>query len=450
MKITREDTPDRQAILHIEVDKDRLDDYMHRAYQRVVQRTNIPGFRRGKAPRGILERYVGRDLMLEEALEGLVPAVISDAVKEQDLEPAATPRVSIVEREPTVKLDATIALRPEVTLGDYNSIKFDDAPEAVPESQVDESVERIRDFLTTYSPVERAVETGDMATLTVNGTVDGQQLVNLENTRVPVDPDGERVLPGFSEAVNGLNPGESRDFELPVPEDYRDAAVAGKTARFSVELLSLEEPDRPPIDDDLARNFDPELETLDDLRVQLRTNLEERAEDELRRSLEAKVADALVEGADIKMAPLLVEHETEHMLSEQQESLSRYDLSLQNYIHSLGQTTDDYLANARSDAETRLKHSLVIEELANAENIEVSDAEVSEEIERISQSGQESPDPDSDETRDAVRRMLRRRAALDRAVEIAREEKSRLWTPPGSATETAPSPEAAGSTAVET
>ena len=449
MKITREDTPDRQAILHIEVDEDRLDDYMHRAYQRVVQRTNIPGFRRGKAPRAIVERYVGRDLMLEEALKGLVPAVISDAVREQDIEPAATPRVSIVERDPTVKLDATIALRPEVTLGDYNSIKFDDKPEAVPESQVDESIERIRYYLTTYSPVERGVELGDMATLTVNGTVDGQPMMNLEDTRLPIDPEGERIMPGFSEAVTGLNAGETRDFELPVPEGYRDANMAGKTANFSVELRSVEEPSRPPLDDDLASNFDPDLETLDDLRAQLRSNLEERAESDLRRSLEEKVADALVEGADIKMAPLLVENETEYMLSQQQESLSRYNMNLQNYIHSLGQTTNDYLETARSDAETRLKRSLVIEELADAENIEVSDELISEEIERIRQNGQEGADPDSDESRDSVRRMLRRRAALDRAVEIAREEKSQLWTPPSSGKEAVPTPQGTGSAAAE-
>ena len=449
MKITREETPDRQAILHIEVDNDRLDDYMHRAYQRLVQRTNIPGFRRGKAPRALVERFVGRDYMLDEALEGLVPAVISDAVREQDLEPAATPRVSIIEREPTVKLDATIALRPEVTLGDYNSIKFDDKPEAVPESQVDESIERIRGFLTTFSPVERALESGDMATLSVNGSVEGQSMVDMPSTRIPIDHDNDRILPGFSEAITGLNTGEFRDFELPVPQDYRETEFAGKTAAFSVELLSLEEPDRPPLDDELARNFDPELETLDALRVQLRTNLEERAEDELRRSLEEKVADALVEGADIKMAPLLVEHETEHMLSEQQESLSRYNLSLQNYVHSLGQTTDDYVSEARTAAETRLKRSLVIEELANAENIEITDEQVSEEIERIRQTEQANPDQDSDDTRDTVQRMLRRRAAMDRAVEIAREEKSRLWTPPGSGPEASPPPEAAGSTAAK-
>lgn len=443
MKITREDTPDRQAILHIEVDEDRLDDYMHRAYQRVVQRTNIPGFRRGKAPRAIVERYVGRDYMLEEALEGLVPGVISDAVREQDIEPAATPRVSIVERDPTVKLDATIALRPEVTLGDYNSIKFDDKPEAVPESQVDESIERIRYYLTTYSPVERGVELGDMATLTVNGTVDGQPMMNLEDTRLPIDPEGERIMPGFSEAVTGLNAGETRDFELPVPEDYRDVEMAGKTANFSVELSGVEEPSRPPLDDDLASKFDPDLETLDDLRTQLRSNLEERAESDLRRSLEEKVADALVEGADIKMAPLLVEQETENMLSQQQESLSRYNMDLQNYIHSLGQTTNDYLETARSDAETRVKRSLVIEELANAENIEITDEQISEEIDL------ERLDPDSDETRDAVRRILRRRAALDRAVEIAREEKSRIWTPPSSEKDAIPAPEGAGSAAAE-
>ena len=449
MKITREDTPDRQAILHIEVDEDRLNDYMHRAYQRVVQRTNIPGFRRGKAPRAIVERYVGRDLMLEEALEGLVPAVISDAVREQDIEPAATPRVSIVEREPTVKLDATIALRPEVTLGDYNSIKFDDKPEAVPESQVDESIERIRYFLTTYSPVERAVEMGDMATLTVNGAVDGQPMMNLEETRLPIDPESERILPGFSEAVTGLNVGETRDFELPVPEDYRDTEMAGKTANFSVELTNVEEAIRPLLDDDLASKFDPDLETLDDLRAQLRSNLEERAESELRQSLEEKVADALVEGAEIKVAPLLVDHETEYMLSEQQERLSMYNLNLQNYIHNLGQTTDDYLENARSDAETRLKRSLVIEELANAENIEISDELISEEIERIRQNEQEGADPDSDETRDSVRRMLRRRAALDRAVEIAREEKSRIWTPPSSGKDATPAPQGGGGGATE-
>ena len=450
MKITREETPDRQAILHIEVDKDRLDDYMNRAFQRLVQRTNIPGFRRGKAPRTIVERFVGRDFMLDEALEGLVPAVISDAVREQDIEPAATPRVSIVEREPTVKLDATIALRPEVKLGDYASITFDDKPEPVPDSQVDDHIERIRDMQTTYDPVERAVKVGDMATVTVKGDVDGRPLVSLENTRIPVDLENNRILPGFSEALVGLNPGESRHFELPVPEDYRESEFAGKTAVFAVDLSRLEEPNRPPLDDELAKGFDGDFESLDDFRVYVRDSLQKSAEDELRRSLEDKVADALVEGADIKMAPLLVEHETEHMLSEQQEMLARHNLNLQNYIHSLGQTSDDYLSNARSTAETRLKRSLVFEELANAENIEVTDGEVSEEIERIRQSGQETADLDSDETKGAIRRMLRRKAAIDRAVELALEEKSRLWTPSSPGARAGQPPDDAGDTVVET
>ncbi|MEX0762037.1 MAG: trigger factor [Dehalococcoidia bacterium] len=422
MKVTRGDTVDRQTVLHIEVDGQQIDKHIDRAYRKVVQRANIPGFRKGKAPRSIVERFVGREYLLEEALESLVPEAVKDAIEEQEIEAAATPRVSIVEREPVVKLDATVALPPLATLGDYQSISIDEEAEPVTDEQVDEAIERVRESQATWEPVERPMKLGDLVTITVTGMVGNEKFADAEDAEYLAEAGTENPVPGFAEKLEGINAGETREFTLTIPEEFANSEFAGKEADFTVTASAIKEKVLPAADDELAKSLGEGFESIDDLRNKVRVNLEASAADSLRRSLEEKVVDALVEGAQFEVSPILIEHEAEHILSDQQNSLAQYNISFEQYMQGVGKSTEDVVNEAKEAAVLRLRRSLVIDEIAKAEGVDVTDDEINAEIERLkSEQSGDTANLETDEAREAVRRILRRRVAVDRAIEIAQQ-----------------------------
>jgi trigger factor len=403
LKVTRGDTVARQTVLHIEVDTDRVDQHLY---------------------------------LLEEALESLVPEAVNEAIKSESLEPSSTPRVSVTEREPVIKLDATVPLSPQVTLGDYQSIRVAEGADAVSEEAVDNALERVREANATWSPVERELRLGDLATITAIGTAEGNQILNTQSTEFLATEGGKYPAPGFAEALAGIRGGESREFTLTFPADYSRADLAGKAAQFKATLNSLKEKGLPALDDGLAKTVGEGLETLADLRKKIRESLQAEATESARRSLERQVLDALVASATFEVAPMLIDHETDHLLYDQQQALARYKLPLERYIQGIGKTADDFVKEARTSAEDRLKRQLVIEKLAEMENVTVSDAAVSAEVERLKSQPDVRQDTDWDALRDTVHRLLRRQAATERAVEIARQSSLILPAGPGAGEET--------------
>lgn len=421
MKVTRGETKDRQIVLHIEVDDTMVEEHMKRAHQKVAARVNVPGFRKGKAPRSVIERFVGREYLLEEALETLVPDAVSTAVESESLEASATPRVSVADRDPVVKLDATVPLSPEATLSDYSDIRFDDKLEEVTDEQIEENVSRLQESNATWEDASRPVEAGDLVTVTMKGTVEGQDFVEQSDSEYMADPENPNPVPGFSASLVGIEIGGSKSFSLEIPEDFRNTELAGKTADFEVSVSSTKAKVLPELTDELVKGLGEELNTLADLRTRIRENLEARAEQTLKESLEEKVIDALVERASFEVSPILIEHEAEHILHDQQQALSQYNISFEQYLAQTGQTSEQLIDGAKESAAKRLKRTLVMDQLADAEKVEPSDDEIEAEIEqwKAQQEGNDSADYDSEESRKAVVTVLRRRKAMERAIEIA-------------------------------
>jgi trigger factor len=433
LKVTRGDTVARETVLHIEVEPGRVENHMDRAYRSLVQKTRVPGFRPGKAPRSVFERFVGREYLLEHALESLVPEAVAEAVKQESLEPAGTPRVDVVEREPALKLDARVALSPEVKLGDYKAIRIEQKPEEVTDEQVERGLERIRDGHATWQPAERELRLGDLATITATGSAGGKQVMNAQGTEFLASQGSAYPVKGFSEALAGMKVNETREFSLTFPEDYSNSGLAGKQAEFTVTLNSLKEKVLPPVDDELARTVGEGLQTLADLRKRIRESLEAEVAATARRSLERQVMDELVKGASFEIAASIIDHEANHVLYDQQQALTRYRLPLSAYIEGIGKKPEDYVQEARTSAEERLKRVLVLEKLAEAEGVTVTDEQVNTEIERMKAQPDARADTDWESLKSTVRQLLRRQAALDRALEIARQDQPA--TPAGSGAE---------------
>jgi len=428
MQVTQEELQQRQAVLHIEVESADLERYLDRAHKRVVQRLSVPGFRRGKAPRSIVERLVGRDVLLEEALELLLPEVTAKAVEEQGLEMAAPPRVEVVTREP-MALRATVPLPPEVTLGDYREVRVPPEEVEVDEERVAETLEEIRRETTPWEPVDRPVAMGDQLVMDFRGSTEGRELINQRNFGYIVSEEPSPV-PGFGAALEGMQQGETREFTLPFPDDYRDAELAGKPCDFVVEAKEIKGRELPEMDDEFARGVGQGYDSLEALREDVRGRIRASLEAEAHGRYEEKVLEEVLATAQIEMAPLLVQRETERLqqeLRDRVQSLVRGPVGVDEYMSLLGKTAEEVQEELRPRAEMRLQRSALLNSVADAEGCEASDEAVSAEIEGMIQEagprGREVRRHFADaQHREMVSRSLRTRQALQLLVTIARGE----------------------------
>ena len=420
MKVSRDDVENRQAILHIEVEEDRVERHLQRAHDKVSQRINIPGFRKGKAPRRIVEQFVGRDYLLDEAMESLVPEAVGAAVEESDIETTHTPpRVSVIERDPVVKIDATVALTPVATLGSYEHLKFEDQIDEVSEEQIEEQITQVRESQVTWELVNRSVKMGDLLTITASGFVEGKEFAKVDTGEFLVEAGSMNPVPGFAEKLKGLKGGDSKEFTLDIPEDYPNQEFAGKKVNFNVSVADVKKKTLPKMTNAFVASLGDDLKTVAQLRDQIADNLQQQAKDGLRRSLEQKIIDALVADAEFEVSPMIIEHEAEHVLEDQQRQLAQYNIDFQQYIEGLGKSTEEIVSEAKDSAELRLKRMLVVDRLVEDVGVAITPDEVAAEIEIMqSQPQYEKENLDTDEARDAIQKVLQRRAAVDKVIAI--------------------------------
>ena len=426
MKVSRDDVENRQAILHIEVEEDRVERHLQRAHSKVSQRINIPGFRKGKAPRRIVEQFVGRDYLLDEAMESLVPEAVGTAVEESDIETTHTPpRVNVTERDPVVKIDATVALTPVVTLGSYKHLKFDDQLDEVSEEQIEEQITQVRESQATWELVKRSVKMGDLLTITASGFSEEKEFAKVDSGEFLVEAGSMNPVPGFAEKLKGLKQGESKEFTLDIPQDYPNGDFAGKKAHFNVSVSDVKKKTLPNLTNAFVVSLGDDIKTVAELRGRITDNLEKQAADGLRRLLEEKVIDALVGDAEFEVSPMIIEHEAEHVLEDQQRQLAQYNIDFQQYIKGLGKSTEEIVSEAKDSAELRLKRMLVVDRLVEDGGVTITPEQVAAETEIMQNQPQyEQENLDSDEARDAIQKVLQRRAAIDQVIAIIHKPKT--------------------------
>ena len=232
-------------------------------------------------------------------------------------------------------------------------------------------------------------------------------------------------VPGFSEQLEGMKADDSKEFDIEIPADYPNEEFAGKTANFNVEVAEVKKKELPKLTDALAASLGEDFKTVAELRARISDNLEAQAKDGLRRSLEEKIVDALVEAAEFEVSPMIIEHEAEHVLEDQQRQLAQYNIDFEQYIQGIGKSSEEIVSEAKDSAELRLKRMLVIDTLAEESDSSVSDEEVAAEIAMMQDTPQYANENlDTDEARDAVQRILRRRTAIDQVIEITHKPKA--------------------------
>lgn len=392
MKITQDDVVERQTVLHIELEEDDVDPYLNRAYQRVVQKVNIPGFRKGKAPRRIIEQYFGRESMLNEILDTMLPELTTQAITDQNLDAVGLPSIELEDLDP-FQFSATVPLRPEVDLGEYSSIRIDRSPPVIEDDAIDNRIEQIRLSVATWEPTERPVEIGDMVTAQIKGTIEENTIFDEADAVYLVNEEIGRPFPGFSENLVGLETNKSSQFNLLIPENFADSNLAGKDAHFEVTIKDIKTRILPEVDDEFAKGIGEGYESLEELKNEIQKGIETEAEEENSRVHRESIVEALMANATVDMSPLLLQREAEHMVEEQERMVSQANMNIDDYLTSLGKTREEFVEESKSEASDRLKRSFVLEKLAKEEDIEISDEDIDEKIsEMFANSEQEIPE----------------------------------------------------------
>lgn len=427
MNITKEITPDRLAIVTVEVDNDQMQDAMKRAAQTISRVRPMPGFRPGKAPYEMVERTFGKEVLVEEAVEDLSKTVYRQVLKDNDLNPIDVGSLEVVQKDPPI-FKYTIPVAPEIKLGDYKAIRMNPETIEVTEQEVADVLNRFQLTQATMTPVERAVQQGDVITVDVEGGIADEEPVQEKDLRITMGDRSAAYLP-FDENLLGMNSGETREFDYTYADDYADENARGKTAHYKVTVQDIKEQQLPELTDDFAKAVS-QFSTLEQFKGNIYDIVKRTKERDNDVKFANDVLQSIVEQSEIAYPPQMLEHELEHDLEHFKENIQQMGLSWDNYVRLSGKTEQEIKEGLRPNAEKRLKQLLVLGELINAEHVTVTNEQVKADIEqRVQEAVQNGVNPQAarraygtNDARDNISFNLRVNQVMNRIVALAKGE----------------------------
>ena len=422
MIVTKESVNRTEVTVVVEMESEDEEPFIGRSYRRLVSRIQIPGFRRGKAPRSIVESHLGRPTLVQEALEFMIPETLDQVLKDEDIQAFMEPELDLLGIEP-VSFKAVVPLEPVIDLGDFRVIRLDREPVEVTDEQVDEVVEQLRYQAGPWEPVERTVQFGDLLSLNVTGIINGEPAIDDQGVDFIPQLENELPVPGFSVYLEGMTTGQQKEFTLSVPEEHQQAEYAGGECRFTVEVLSVKEKNLPELDDEFAKGVRDGYESLEALRDFVRGQLTESAQSASDRDIQERSLEELLKVASVQASSLIYQRELESMQQERERALRYQRLDLDTYLRFIGQTDEEWREELRPRAEERLNTSLVLRKLAEVEGIEVSPEDIQAEIDSALENAGEMKEAmeqsfSTDNARESIRSSLVNRHVLRRLVEI--------------------------------
>lgn len=425
MKLLENKTENCQALLTIEMEPAEVEQSLQKSYERLVKKTKIPGFREGKAPRDVLERHVGKANLFEDALDYLLPKACADAIEENKIKAIANPTIKVTKTEPVV-FEAVVPLPPVVKLADYHRFKMKPEPVKLKKGDVDNVITKLRKQGATWEPIDRPVKLGDMVVIDVVSTIDDKPFISEEGAQFPVVGGSSFPAPGFAEQIEGMKPDKPKEFRLSLPENYHDSEVAGKEAVFKVKVLEARKEKLAQLNDDFVKTVAPGIKTVKALKELITTDLKQRAEEKARIDFEQRLVGTLVDKSTLEFPPVLVDVEVNQMINQQLERMRAGVSSPEEYTELVKQTSREEMAKQyRPLAERRVKSSLVLDKVVEAEKIETKDSDIDAEIERMVQNAGDKKEKqqkilNNPQNRESIRQMLTTREAVKRLVDVAR------------------------------
>ncbi len=419
MKVSVETLPTSEAVLNVDFSWEELEKASDKAYRKLVQKVDIQGFRRGKAPRSLLERKLGKEYIYQEGLDDLMNEAYRDALKEHNLVPLTQPDLEapILEIGQPYHFSLKVPILPEVELGDYKSLHFERPPADVTSEEVEKELEQTRERLASWDEVDRPAQIGDRVTMDLKLTVEDQTVSDLKDNPFELTNERHGLFTGLDENVVGMKAGESKTFSATIPEDYSNEKYAGKTSNYEVTLYKVEFRDLPELDDAFAiQASNDEYQTIEDFRKATSDRLLDAKKRKIREDLREQVLNAVIEQAQMNIHPLLVHEEQHEMMHQMGHLLEQQRMSMDQYLMLVKKTPEEYEESLKPEAEKRVRQQLVLDAVIKQEEIKVSPEELESLFRFYAQLGQALP-----QTEEQVRSLassLLREKAVTRLLEL--------------------------------
>ena len=387
MSVSFENKATNRGVITFTIDQDKIQPALDQAFNKVKKNLNAPGFRKGHMPRAVFNQKFGEEALYEDALNAILPAAYEAAVAELSLDVVAQPKIDIqsMEKGQEWTLTAEVVTKPEVKLGDYKNLEVSvEASKEVTDAEVDEKVERERNNLAELIVKEGAAELGDTVVIDFVGSVDGVEFDGGKGENFSLELGSGQFIPGFEDQLVGAKAGETVEVNVTFPEQYQAEDLAGKDAKFVTTVHEVKAKEVPALDDELAKDIDEEVETLDELKAKYRKELESAKEIAFDDAVEGAALELAVANAEIVELPEEMIHDEVHRaMNEFMGNMQRQGISPEMYFQLTGTTEEDLHKQYEADADKRVKTNLVIEAIAKAEGFEASDEEIEKEINNL-------------------------------------------------------------------
>ncbi len=385
MSVQVEKLEKNMAKLTVEVPAENVEKAIQGAYNKMKKSINIPGFRKGKAPRQLIEKMYGKEVFYNDAIDAMLPSAYSDAVEECGEEIVSHPQIDVVQIEsgkPFV-FTATVAVKPAVELGEYKGIQVEKAPIEVKDEEIEAQITKEREANSrTVTVDDRAVAQGDIVTLDFEGFVDGAAFEGGKGENYDLTIGSNTFIPGFEDQLVGAEIGKELDVNVTFPEEYGAKELAGKAAVFKCKVNGIKVKELPAVDDEFAQEVS-EFDTLDEYKADIKAKLLKEKEDEAARAKEDAVIGKIIEGAKMEIPDAMVEYQTRQMLDEFAQRIQSQGISLDQYFQFTGLTEEKYMEEMKPRALQNIQSRLVLEAVAQAENLVAEEADIEEEIKKM-------------------------------------------------------------------
>ena len=372
------------AVFSIEISEDKFEKAIQKAYLKNKNRFNVPGFRKGKVPRKIIEMNYGEGIFYEEALNNLLPEAYDKAIEDLELEPVDTPEVDIeqLEKGKPIIIKIEVTIKPEVKLGDYKSIEIEKIEYNVTDEDVDKELKAIQEMNgRIIDASHREVREKDILTIDYEGYVDGEQFEGGTAEDQKIEIGTGKFIPGFEEQLVGKKKGDKVDVKVVFPEDYFEESLKGKEALFKVTIKEIKEKELPILDDEFAKDVS-EFDTLEEYKQSIREKLEKEAKDKEQFEIENKVIEKVVELSEMDIPEVMIDNQVENEIGQFEYRLRMQGLDIKQYLKLTNTTIEDFKEQIRPLADKKIRADLVLEKIAKVEELEITDKDIDAELEK--------------------------------------------------------------------
>lgn len=406
--------------LVIETTAEEFEKGLNQAYNKNKGKITLPGFRKGKAPRKMVEKFYGAEVFYEDAANAIIPEAYAEAAEESKLEIVSQPKIDVVQLEqgkPFI-FSAEVAVKPEVELGQYKGVEVAKVDSEVTDEDIANELKKVQEQNSrTISVAERAVKDGDMTVIDFEGFVDGKAFEGGKGENYPLTIGSHSFIDTFEDQIIGMNIGDEKEINVTFPEEYHAEELKGKPATFKVKVNEIKEKQLPELDDDFAQDVS-DFDTMDAYKESLVSQLKERKANEAKVKKEDEAMEKIIEAAKMDIPEAMINTQVNRMAEDFARRLQQQGLSIEQYFQYTGMTAEKIIDDMKPEALTRIKSRLVLEAIVKAENIEVSDDEVNAELQKMADMYKMELDKVKELMGEAEMKQVKEDLAVQKAVDL--------------------------------